>query len=130
MEVEELSVLLIEDNDDDLLLCELELKKLGITNYDAARNEQEAMGFIEQRAYDLVISDTMYEKDILMGPPVVRKARELGRDLVVIALSSHPENEKYWCGLSDYFFDKNKFYKPENDLLSPVLQEKFQIQLK
>ena len=130
MEVEELSVLLIEDNEDILRYASRSIEREGITGYDTAKNEQEAEQCFGRRRYDLVISDTMYGDTIPMGPNAVRKAKAQGHTPVVVALSSSTRNERLWGDLADYFFGKFDFIGAESTLLKKVLREKFQIRKK
>lgn len=128
MEVEELSVLLIEDDEDMLRHSKRLLDETGIRGYDAAQSQEQAVRFFQQRIYDLVISDTMYKNSIPMGPPAVREAHKLGQKPVVVALSSDEDNKKLWGGLEDYFFPKLDFLSHKTTQLGRVLSERFQIQ--
>jgi len=127
MDIGKLAVLIIEDAKSDLEIEEIILDRAGIIGYDTAQSEQEAIRHFQKRTYNLVISDTMYGSCIPMGPPAVREAQKLGQKPVVVALSSHPDNEKLWEGLSDYFFDKHDFLSIKTTQLGRVLKEKFQI---
>ena len=130
MNVEELSVLVIEDDEDWLGFCRILLDRTGIRDYDTAKSQHQAVQHFQQRMYDLVISDTMYKDSVPMGPPSVREAHRLGQKPVVVALSSDMDNERLWKeeGLADYFFPKFDFLNAKTTQLGRVLSEKFQIQ--
>lgn len=121
---EKLKVLLIEDTPSDLKLAREVVKNSGINNIDIATNLAEVQIISsEDRNYDLIISDTMYGRHLLLGPPSVRLLRRANKP-VVVAVSSDVSCERHWPkGFYDYFFTKSEFYI--NGCLEKVLQERF-----
>ena len=126
MKAEELSVLLLEDNSTWVGIGKRFLERVNIRGIDLAKNEQEAISYLTNRRYDLLLCDTMEMDNYPMGPNVAREAKKLGHTSVIVGLSASNLNKKLWEGLADYFFNKLNFY--DNDQgLRKVLQEKFQI---
>ena len=124
MKTEELSVLLIEDDDIEMGIGLLCLGSAGIKKIDTAENQFQAIRYIQNHKYDLIISDTTDGNNSQFGPDVVRRAKELGQTAVVVGISNYKDNNKFWKGLADYFFGKSEFYGAG---LKQVLKERFEV---
>ena len=123
MNVKELSVLVLDDKKADLDIIGWDLADLGVS-CDAYQDEEEALQRLTEQSYHLIIADTK-KGDKITGPVVVRKARELGQNPVVIALSADSGNKREWADTKyDYFFEKTYF---NNEKLRGILKEKFNI---
>jgi len=110
--IQDLSILLIEDSKlyGDFICSHLRIE-LGISNIDVADSELLGRALVEQRNHQIIISDTMCGNSHPYGPLIVAYARSLGRTPIVIALSTNPDNEKFWTGNAqcNYFFWKGTF---------------------
>jgi len=80
-------IILIEDNPDHVLFTQRILKQVDEKfQIDAVREGREALVKISESAYDLVICD--YRLPDLTGLEILRKIREIGRDLPFIVVTS------------------------------------------
>lgn len=123
MKPEELSVLLIEDDNIEMGSIMRVLESNGIKNIDTASNDFQAIRQIRERVYHLIVSDTMDQNNYPYGPDVVSRAKYLGKNPVVVGLSNYSGSAELWKGLADYFFEKHRFYAG----VKQVLKEKFEI---
>jgi len=108
---ENINTLIVDDDS----LCRVCLKYIaeeaGITNIDVVSNEREAHNLLGKKDYQLLMLDTKYGSDIIIGPNIAKKAFEIGQKPKIIALSGSSYNEKLWQnqGFDYHFFDKTYF---------------------
>ena len=122
MKRKDISALVIEDDLSVGPFLKRVLGILGIHKTDLAQNEEQAIGFIIDSKYQLVLSDTLFGTSDPYGPRIVRRLKELGQNPVVIALSGLDKNKEYWEDEKiDYFRDKSNLIVD----IRKIVQEKF-----
>ena len=109
-----LKALVVEDEDQVRLLLSRYLERAGIKDKDLAPNEETALKLIQDKNFDLIVSDTMYGSIDPYGPRIVKKAKGLGQNPVVIAISGHPKYLEKWNEV-----------KPNYTLVKPVSLAEF-----
>ncbi len=123
MKIEEISTLIVDDEEIWRMDLEDFAREAGLTDIDVVSSQPEAYELLEKKKYDLLISDTYYGS-FPMGPNIVKKAVELSQKPVVIALSG--ANSEPWKEL-DYpykFYVKDQFSVQD---LKEVLQKELKV---
>jgi|SRR3989344_4592574 len=106
----EISTLIIEDEDILIRVYEKWLKVADLIKYKLAKSEIEGYDLVKSNKFDLIISDTMDSFNCPYGPRIVEKAKSLGQNPVVIALSGSEENLGLWDRIApNYRFEKSEF---------------------
>ena len=84
---------LIVDDDPTIamLLSSILKSELGMINVDRALNAEEALNFISNSAYDVLITDQMMPGE--NGTSLIRHARAIDPSLVIILMSAIVNNE-------------------------------------
>jgi DNA-binding NtrC family response regulator len=87
-----LNVIIVEDNEDDLLLMLIALKKAGYTpNCTHVQTRSELKAALQDEQWQLVISD--HAMPSFSAPEALEVLRESGRNLPFIIVSGTIENE-------------------------------------
>ncbi|MBN1156102.1 hypothetical protein JXA85_00655 [Candidatus Woesearchaeota archaeon] len=116
-----LSVLLVEDTKSCIDLYNVVVESISLNNIDFASNQAEAVALLQGKQYQVLLCDTMHETQGAYGPRIVEKARELGQNPFVVALSSLEEHVREWEGVPyDLFTLKNYLY--DEQTLADILK--------
>jgi len=103
MKIEEVSALVVDDDSSMANLYSRILSRAGIKDIDVAGNEGDALKLMQENRYDFMMLDT---EDITgdYGPRILKKAREIGQNAFVVAVSGDPSNREKWEEIEHYTF--------------------------
>lgn len=103
----ELSVLVVEDHSGYIQAYASPLIDNEINRFDCAMNLDSAMRYVDERQYDIILSDTNGPCEEPMGPLVAERVRKASPSTKIVALSSDENMQKLWPeGSYDYFVKK------------------------
>ncbi len=122
-----LSILVVDDNDINLKIASLMLKRLG-HQADLAKNGEEAIKALENRRYDIVLMDIqMPEMDGIEATKIIRQRWDYGPKIIVVTALDICRNACFEAG-ADNFLTKPLILDElrasiENHMLNPFINQ-------